>query len=264
MLRLRFKARAVTLASHAFLAASFRSSAVLLRAVSAPPRLPSEAAAGSGFGLDVLIFHKPTAALKISQLNSALAFLPASRQPLSAMASAPATSCPQSVNREAVKVLAMAVGIREAARRMGLSEERVMKWSQRDPDGPWTAQLAAAHATTPSAVSSKQASAVRSASTAMADTLGDLSKRGRLAYLSAGVRVGEKLAQTDADELLVMSADAKAWASTTALAGSWPEKQATASVMISVEMLGVRPGEYAQVIDVEASTVQDSTAKEQL
>ena len=35
-------------------------------------------------------------------------------------------------DREAVKVLAISVGVREAARQLGLNEERVMKWSQRE------------------------------------------------------------------------------------------------------------------------------------
>lgn len=36
------------------------------------------------------------------------------------------------INRESVKTLAIAVGVREAARQLGLSEDRVRQWSSRD------------------------------------------------------------------------------------------------------------------------------------
>lgn len=160
-------------------------------------------------------------------------------------------------NREAVKVLAKAVGIREAARRMGLSEERVMKWSQRDPDGPWgSAVVSIPRQRGPVAVSACPQN-VRTAPDAMAESLDSLSKRGRLGYLRAGVAVGEAMARKaeitqeanpdDPDALLAVlmpeGQNAKAWASTTALAGSWEAKTPQANVMISVQMLGVRPAE---------------------
>jgi hypothetical protein len=41
------------------------------------------------------------------------------------------------IDKEVVKTVALQIGVREAARQFGLSEERVMKWSQR---GNWFAQ----------------------------------------------------------------------------------------------------------------------------
>lgn len=154
------------------------------------------------------------------------------------------------VNKGAVKVLAMAVGVREAARRMGLPEERVMKWSQRDPQGPWTVQLSQALATKPSAVSAKVSAPVREASDAMANSMHELSKRGKLAYLKAGVKVGEHLAKAPADELLAQGADVKAWASTTALAGSWQDQSAKTAVLVNINLLGLSPDQLRTVQDV--------------
>lgn len=41
-------------------------------------------------------------------------------------------SAPSLIDHEAVKVVALQIGVREAARQFGLSEEMVMKWSQRE------------------------------------------------------------------------------------------------------------------------------------
>lgn len=42
------------------------------------------------------------------------------------------------IDKEAIKTLCKAVGIREGARQLGLPEARVLKWSERDPTGSWT------------------------------------------------------------------------------------------------------------------------------
>lgn len=84
------------------------------------------------------------------------------------------------VNREAVKTLALAVGIREAARRMGLSEERVLKWSQRDPAGPWTVQAQTSAIARPSKTRVEVCpQPVRTAPQALADML-DAGKNPKL------------------------------------------------------------------------------------
>ncbi len=154
------------------------------------------------------------------------------------------------VNREAVKVLAKAIGVREAARRMGLSEDRVRKWSQRDPAGPWGHAVTTLPRQTGRPMLSPVVSpmspsgcpqTVTTASKAMADTLDSLSKRGRLAYLAAGVAVGEALAakaeeQPDAvlSAILPEGQNAKAWSSITGLAAGWSDGSGSS---ISVNLL---------------------------
>ncbi len=46
----------------------------------------------------------------------------------------PETSIQQPIDKEAVRLLAIEIGVREAARRLGLNEDRVCKWSER---GKW-------------------------------------------------------------------------------------------------------------------------------
>lgn len=174
---------------------------------------------------------------------------------------------PPAPNKEAVKVLAKAVGVREAARQLGLPEERVKKWSQRDPAGHWGGAVVSVPFNRGGRPCSVPTSPnVPTPSEALANSIESLSKRGRYAYLAAGVTVGEAMASHAArlaecgspeailEALLPEGQNAKAWAGTTALAGSWEAKQPVASVMVSVKMLGMRPEELVveqKVIDVE-------------
>ena len=129
-------------------------------------------------------------------------------------------------NREAVKVLAQAIGVREAARRMGLSEERVMKWSQRDPSGPWMSQPGAAMIAAPSVTgATRQLSAcpqpVRSASEALADVNAENGARSRSAALRYSARGLEHLADLPPDEGVLLAAQAASLTKVAATAGEW-------------------------------------------
>ena len=129
-------------------------------------------------------------------------------------------------NREAVKVLAQAIGVREAARRMGLSEERVMKWSQRDPAGPWMSQPGAAMIAAPSVTgATRQLSAcpqpVRTASEALADVNAENGARSRSAALRYSARNLEHLADLSPDEGVLLAAQAASLTKVAATAGEW-------------------------------------------
>lgn len=109
------------------------------------------------------------------------------------------------VNREAVKVLCKAVGVREGARRMGLSEERVMKWSQRDPEGPWSQQTDKQALSTPTnnGLTKQEAACpqpVRSASEALDSQLKDDSEQTKIS-LSRSIRRGSNALEKMADDV---------------------------------------------------------------
>lgn len=113
-------------------------------------------------------------------------------------------------NREAVKVLAKAIGLREAARRMGLSEQRVMKWSQRDPTGPWIKNADNSSLSTPSVTGSTLQQAcpqsVRTPSDAMDSALKDDAKQTKIS-LSKGIRKAATFISEQPGVLLFTGAD---------------------------------------------------------
>lgn len=77
------------------------------------------------------------------------------------------------VDKDAVKLVAFQIGVREAARQFGLDEERVLKWSQREK---WGEQFALVKQRTAVAMDEKRGSSnVRSPLEVLA-SLGDRSK----------------------------------------------------------------------------------------
>lgn len=150
-------------------------------------------------------------------------------------------------NREAVKVLAQAIGVREAARRMGLSEERVMKWSQRDPAGPWMSQPGAAMIAAPSVTgATRQLSAcpqpVRTASEALADVNAENGARSRSAALRYSARGLEHLADLSPDEGVLLAPQAASLVKVAATAGDW---SSTSRGSVRINILAADP--FAQV-----------------
>lgn len=75
------------------------------------------------------------------------------------------------VSKEEVRLLALEIGVREAARRLGLNEDRVCKWSER---GKWF--------NTPTHINSKQAlvSSVSRSGDILLDELAENEKQTRL------------------------------------------------------------------------------------
>lgn len=50
----------------------------------------------------------------------------------------PAAAKQATIPRETVKTLAKAIGLRPAARQLGIDENLVLQWSNRDPEGSWS------------------------------------------------------------------------------------------------------------------------------
>lgn len=143
-----------------------------------------------------------------------------------------------SVDREAVRVLVLAVGVREAARRMDLPEDTVKSWSSR---GKWLAQPAATPI--PPTVQRPAPNAPISPSEAMQAALRDDSEATRSSLSRAMRRVArhvEDLSETDPSAVLDRSQDVKASAQTTSLLHSWETKVGqTTQVMVNVQLLGL-------------------------
>jgi len=143
------------------------------------------------------------------------------------------------INREAVKVLAQAVGVREAARRMGLSEERVMKWSQRDPAGPWGSMMAAPPPPSRGPVAKVACPQnVRTPSEALADVNAENGARSRSAALRYSARSLEHLAELSPAEGVLLAPQAASLVKVASTAGEW----ATASRgSVRINILGGDP-----------------------
>lgn len=129
------------------------------------------------------------------------------------------------VNREAVRVLVVAIGPRAAARELGLSEDTVLAWSNRFG---WVQKAKEMKEKTANLVREReesrgivQSSAIVSPSDALANALESLSHRSKIGFAKASCKVAEELAEKTPGELLTVSAEAQSWAKTAALAGGW-------------------------------------------
>lgn len=132
---------------------------------------------------------------------------------------------PLNVDREAVRVLAIAVGVREAARQMGLSEDAVMQWSKRYG---WMTEKAAALERIPPGRGNNRVTAVsasvRNPSEAMAKIMEDLSGKTKLSALKYAARTTEhaaKVAEEDPESALSLASDVKSVLQTAQIAGGW-------------------------------------------
>ena len=120
------------------------------------------------------------------------------------------------VSREAVKTLAIAVGVREAARQLGLTESRVLQWSKREK---WFAP-------TPQPPNQGVITVIKKPSQALSDSLQDDSKATRIGFSKAARKASEKLAQMPSETLLepAVSVSASKWHGIASGTHGWAEK----------------------------------------
>jgi hypothetical protein len=152
------------------------------------------------------------------------------------------TSPRTKVNWEAVRVLAVAVGIREAARRLGISEEATMKRSQRegwlrDPETRavnvrLTSQRQSETASQRLAVSATGPQ--MSPATAMAGELAQLNGKTRLGLARAQAKVAEHVAERSGAENLDDAQKIKAAAQTANLIHGWQDQPPTVHLRLDV------------------------------
>lgn len=135
------------------------------------------------------------------------------------------------VNREAVKMLAISVGVREAARQMGLPESTVKSWSDR---GEWLKKpvqpptvLRASNASKPS--------------DCLANTIADDGLRTRVGFAKAARKVAVCLGEKEPDALVERDTAqaARNWTDVASKVHGWGEKQdAGVNVAVNIGILG--------------------------
>lgn len=130
--------------------------------------------------------------------------------------------------REAVKMLALEIGIRAAAREMGLDEHRVLKWSQRDPQGPWTIQ-AQTQQLSPSARMPSQvvSSSSSSPSAALRTSLATLGAKTRLNLAKAAHRGAKSLKRQPGEAIVRQAGNLAQLTTAAAKLHGWEEQQGT-------------------------------------
>jgi hypothetical protein len=151
---------------------------------------------------------------------------------------------PLDVDREQVRMLAMQVGPREAARRMGLSEDTVLAWSRREgwldgirlpPPLPKSMQ--------PTAIA-----ALKRPADALRDCLAEDGQATRVAGMRYARRVIERAAQVAEDEpdkALESAQNVKGALQSAAIAGGW-----ASNVQVDVRLGVFGPSDGGQVTDV--------------
>jgi hypothetical protein len=127
----------------------------------------------------------------------------------------PATQpAPQPVNKEAFKVLALTIGIREAARQTGIKEGTALQWAKR---GGWTKQLDEAKQRAAMTRQSLQmmpkpdtsSNVITAPAAAAANVLAELGNATRLAGAKAVRNALEHAANLDGESALAASRNVK-------------------------------------------------------
>ena len=144
-----------------------------------------------------------------------------------------AQSQAQPIDREAVRVLALSVGLREAARQLGLSENRVLQWSKR---GNW---FKAPPAPLQPPKKSDVISVIKPGD-ALLSTLAEHKNETRMSLARSVRRLAkraEKAKLSDSKHVLNVAQTAghtfEDWQ---------PKQSAGANVMVNIALLGVEPG----------------------
>lgn len=143
------------------------------------------------------------------------------------------------IDREAVKTLAIAVGVREAARQLDLSESTVKSWSTRER---WFAQPDRVHLPpTLEKAHNPLASSASKPSSALVNVLADESKKTRLKLSRAAYKAAKTFAKRPGDAII---ADSQALRHVTAVAATvhgWEEgKPASLNLQLGVFVGGIQ------------------------
>lgn len=154
----------------------------------------------------------------------------------------------QPVNWEAVRCLAIVVGVRESARRMGLSEEQVKKRCTREG---WLASPEAKEANR-LAVAQRSATMVSPQSSPAAlinAEIQGLGQKTRLSLARGIAKAGEHIETMDGHEIVADAQNIKSVAQTADLVHGWKDSAPQVKIRLDVLNGSAEP----QPIDVEAS-----------
>lgn len=138
--------------------------------------------------------------------------------------------------REAVKMLALEIGIRAAAREMGLDEHRVLKWSQRDPQGPWTIQAQTQHLKPYNGHNGTLSSLSSSPSQALRTSLQTLGAKTRLNLAKAAHRGAKSLKRQPGEAIVRQASNLAQLTTAAAKLHGWEEQQGQAG-SVDVQVL---------------------------
>lgn len=153
------------------------------------------------------------------------------------------------VNKEAVQVLVGAVGVREAARQMGLSENTVLAWANR---GGWVQHIANAQERKSKAVALRRPDSLQSPAIKPADALQNVlqddSRETRIS-LSKSFR---RLSKTAESAPLEQAGDVLQVAKGAALVHNWvgPTAQTGQAMVLNINVLGASPDQHPVTLDL--------------
>ncbi len=172
------------------------------------------------------------------------------------------TQAPQAIDWPGIRANAVTLGIRGAARAAAMDlppdeqtrfVERVMKRASREG---WEDKRIAAMSATQAPVRTSATQLVRNVrngAESMANELETLGKASRLSLARGLNRVSAHVEHLDPETALEQAQNVKATVSSLSTVHGWEAKQPAANVMVSVQMLGMRPDEL-RIEAVEQNT----------
>jgi hypothetical protein len=165
------------------------------------------------------------------------------------------TVAPIPINWEAVRALAMVVGVREAARRMGAPEETVKKRCTREGwlDAP---EAKRANKLAVSARSGIMVSPQMSPAALITAEISHLGSKTRLSLARGIAKAGQHIESMDGQEILMDAQNVKSVAQTADLVHGW--KDSAPQVKIRLDVLSGSAD--AQPIDIEATEIPSGSA----
>jgi hypothetical protein len=162
---------------------------------------------------------------------------------------------PVPINWEAVRALAMVVGVREAARRMELSEDRVRQRSHREG---WLASDSAKRAVqiaNANRIAEKSVTTLSPAALIHSE-IASLGSKTRLSLARGVAKASEHVENMQGSDILADAQNIKSVAQTADLVHGW--KDAAPQVKIRLDVLSGSAD--AQPIDIEATEIPSASA----
>lgn len=160
---------------------------------------------------------------------------------------------------DAVRTLTQAVGPREAARRLGLSDAHADALRKRSSREGWMDAARPKPVTGPVTITGVPVTAVTKASDAMADVMADTSKRSKLAgakYAAQTLEAAARAAEESPLEALGLARNVKETMGVASIAHSWGGQSGTERISIYgsqvvIQAPGGESGEQSQGVDAE-------------
>jgi hypothetical protein len=153
----------------------------------------------------------------------------------------------QVIDKESVKTLAIAIGVRNAARKLGLDENRVLKWSER---GKW---FKAEPKPQPPTVTQNDVISVIKPSDALAQTLSDDSNATKIGFSRAARKVSQHLAEGTAKALVrpATAISASKWATVAGQVHGWQESKRDEGGLVAIQLIRLELPQAQEIIEMQ-------------